>query len=1205
MNQAAAPARHPAYASSALRRFWTVFSGDASYHARRPLFWIWAFILVLGAWGMSTGTMTIQSGDSSVGGTKAWITSEFAVAKQLSILTVILYAFFVAIAAGMTIIQDSEWRLGDLLHATSLRPWEYVWGKFAAVLACTLGVLAIHVLAMVFYFQVLPGDAEKDIRGPFHALNYIRPALMFSLPIIVFLAGSSLAIGEWTRRPILVFVIPLGLLTIDAFFLWTWSPGWLDPRLNRAMMLVEPGGGRWLTETWLKVDRGVNFYNTAAILYDRAFLLSRLAFILLGLGAVSLSWRHFASTLRGHDSRASSRARTLPPESQSMAVPHQPLASLGMAGTRPGLLWGAWHVARIELAELVSSPGLYLFVPLILLETLGSSLVQVGYLDTPLLVTSGSFAVTTMAPLSTCVCLLLLWYTVDSLDRERSTRLVEMAHAAPIRTGSLLLGKAAALTAAGLAIILATGLAGVITILIQGRAPLEFRPFALVWGLLLVPTFLAWTSFVIAVHTITRNRYTTYAIGLAVIGFTAYRLLANEINWVGNWPIWSAVRWSDISVFELDRRALVLSRVLAVGLAIFFLALTVRFFRRREPDPTRMMHRLRPQALLATGLRLAPWALLPFVAGTWLALEIGWGHEGAVAKRQAKDYWRKNLNTYHDAPQPDLTHVDLELELFPATSRYRVTGTYDLVNPHDRPLREILLTGGLHWEQISWTLDGKPSTPSDRARLYVFTLPAPLAHGQPARIGFHHEGSFPRGISKRGAAAMEFILPSGVVLTSFQTSILPLLGFIDGFGVEDDNRAEAKEYTDNFYEGQTDSFVGTRSPFTTRVKITGPAEFALNSVGIKTADTEDAGRRTVVWESDHPVSFFNVVAGRWDVKRGAGTAVFYHPGHPYNVDEILGCLDASRKYFSQWFFAYPWKELKLSEFPALATYAQGFPTDISFSEGVGFLTANTPEIHFAFEVTAHEAAHQWWGNILTPGKGPGGNILSEGTANFSTILLVDQMKGLAARIDYCKRLEANYAKSRHPDSERPLVKIDGSRDGDTTVTYDKGGWVFWMLLNQMGREPALHGLQSFITAYHGNPDHPVLQDFLVVMRKFAPDSTAFDLFARQWFHEVVLPEYRLHEPSKTREGDHWKVSVRLENVGTGTMPVEVSATRGLRFDKTGQLSAEYREARATATVGKGQSQDLTITCPFEPESIIVDPDAQVLQLQRTSAFVKF
>ena len=66
-----------------------------------------------------------------------------------------------------------------------------------------------------------------------------------------------------------------------------------------------------------------------------------------------------------------------------------PLASLGMTTSRPGLIAGAWQVARVELTELRSSPGLYLFVPLILLQTLGTTLVAVGFLDTPLLITSG------------------------------------------------------------------------------------------------------------------------------------------------------------------------------------------------------------------------------------------------------------------------------------------------------------------------------------------------------------------------------------------------------------------------------------------------------------------------------------------------------------------------------------------------------------------------------------------------------------------------------------------------------------------------------------------------------------------------------------------------------------------------------------------------------------------------------------------------
>ena len=101
-----------------------------------------------------------------------------------------------------------------------------------------------------------------------------------------------------------------------------------------------------------------------------------------------------------------------------------------------------------------------------------------GFLDTPLLITSGTFAVNTMGVLTVCLCLLLLFYTVEALERERSTRLAAIAYATPIRTGSLFLGKGMAMIAVvGLAIILAVALAGVIVLLIQHKVGLELRPF--------------------------------------------------------------------------------------------------------------------------------------------------------------------------------------------------------------------------------------------------------------------------------------------------------------------------------------------------------------------------------------------------------------------------------------------------------------------------------------------------------------------------------------------------------------------------------------------------------------------------------------------------------------------------------------------------------------------------------------------------------
>jgi ABC-2 type transport system permease protein len=1195
------------------RRCWTIFSGDLAYQLRRPLFIVWALMLVLVALGFSGGKVRISSGDATVGGTKSFITSEFALGFQLSVLTILCYGFFVAVAAGMSIIQDEEWRLGELLHATPLRPGEYVWGKLASVLVASAFALGIHLAAMAFFFHVLPNAEAQEYRGAFATANYLKPALIFSVPTIVFFAGIAFAAGEWTRRPVAVYLLPVLIVLVEMFFLMDWSPSWLDPRLNRVLMLIDPSGFRWLNETWLKVDRGVHFYNEQPIPLDAGFVASRLALAALGLGAVAVSTWHFAAHLRGTKPgrRAARRWAATGPDSASASVDVRPaatvpLATLGMTIRPPGRLAGIWHVARVELAELRSSPGLYLFSPLLLLMTMSIALVESGFLDTSFLITPTRYAVNTMGTLATCSCLLLMFYTVESLERERTTRLAAILQAAPIRSGSVLLGKVTALAVVAAAIVLTVGLGGVIAILVQQQVRVSVGPFLIYWGLLLVPTIALWIAFVMAAHAITQSRYMTYALAIGVLELTGYLLNTDRINWVGNWPLWGAVRASDMSVLELDRAALVLSRLMAIGLAIFFGLVAARWYRRREPDATRIIHRLRPRALAGTALRLAPWALLPVVAGTWLAVDVGRGREGGAAKKQEKDYWRKNLATFRDARSPGLRRVELHLDLFPERSGYHARGTYELVNDLEKPLRQVWLTGGPHWEKLAWTRDGEPYQPEDRARLYVFT-PAGgvLAPGRSMTIGFEHEGTFPPGISRKSASAEEFILPSAVVLTSFRPTVAPMLGFFDDIGVDEENRQDAKEYPDDFYEGQTDSFTGAaRSPFATRITITGPADFTLNSVGTRVEDSVKDGRRTAVWVSEHPVSFFNVVAGRWAVERGEGTAVFYQPGHPYNIPEMRRALDGARRYYSDWFFAFPWGELKLSEFPNLASYAQGFPTDITFSEGIGFLTESTPQIHAAFEITAHEAAHQWWGNILVPGKGPGGVLLAEGTSHFSAILLVEQVYGLNARIDFCKRLEASYATDRQADSERPLVKLESDRPGDVTAIYDKGGWVFWMLLDHMGRDRALEGMRAFFKEYHGNPDHPVLQDFLAVMRRFAADREAFDAFARQWFHQVVVPEYRITSPTKALKGSSWELTARVENAGTGRMPVEVAAARGERFAKDGSPDPQYREVRTTITLDRGEARDVLIACPFEPDRVIVDPDAKVLQLRRNSAPAK-
>ncbi len=1198
-----------------------IFRRTFAHNARRPLFWVLIAAVALTAWGLAQGNVQISSGSSDTGGIKAWMTSEFSLSIIVALVVCLYYSFFVAVGAGMIVVQDDDDRVGELLHATPLTTREYVWGKWLAVLATFLAILALELGFHVISQHMLAGAEQAELVGPFRGANYIVPALVLGVPQIVLVAGVTFLLGTWTRRAIPVFFFPAALLLVSAFFLWTWNPSWIKadfPALDHWLMWIDPAGLRWLNHTWLDVDRGVEFYNTARVVFDPGFAASRGAMVLVGLLAVHLAERRFHRTLRGtRTSRKTLKVRE--PEAVVIRAP-TPLAGLAMSSRPPSLLAGTVAAARVELRELWSQAGLYLFVPLILLQTLGTALVRVGPFDTPLLSTSGTLAAESFNTLTLLVCLLLAFYTVESLERERARRLGAILYATPLRTTSLLLGKSIANSLVGAVILVAAFMACAVALAIQGRAPLEIRPFVLIWGCLLLPTFFAWSAFVSAVFSLCQNRYASYAIALGTLILSGYQQVKGHTNWVSNWDLWSAVRWSDIGPLELDRSALILNRLLWISAGLALAAFAVRLFPRRASDASKTLLRLRPAALARATLRFAPFLILPVTLATVLDRRVESGREGKALEKAGKDYWRKNFATWKDAPAPSIRDVVLDARIQPPEQRYEVEGSYELVNDHDRALRQFVVTPGPHMREKTWTLDGTKVEPEDRSGLLVFTPEAAIEPGATVRLGFTFTGRLPNGISKNGAGMSEFILPSGVVLTSFGPGFVPSVGFLEGVGVDKDNRYDAKEYPEDFYEGVTRSAFGNNSSCTTHITLHVPEEYTANSVGELVSENIADGVRTAVWQSDYPVEFFNVVCGRWAVRRGEGTAVYYHPAHAWNLDEIVSALDAARRCYSEWFGPYPWKELKLSEFASHATYAQGFPTDITFSEGIGFLAKSDPRSRVAFLVTAHEAAHQWWGNLLVPGKGPGGDILSEGMSHFSTLLLIDAIRGERERIEFAKRIETRYGERRQVDSERPLYKLDGSRDGDETVTYDKGGWVFWMLLQHMGRERALAGLREFLSRYHHQPDHPVLQDFVATMREFATDAPAFDAFTKQWFEQVVVPEYKLSDARSQAQDGQWQVTVTLTNKGTGSMPIEVCAARGTRFpesdepdpiegtvqaaEKPTKPEETYREVRATLVLGAGESQTITLTADFEPERVLVDPDCLVLQLRREQALAE-
>ena len=389
--------------------------------------------------------MQIASGDSSVGGTKAWVTSEFAFARALMALMALLYGFFGSIAAAWRWSRDDEaqGRATCCCRRRSGRPstcGASSWRSSPASCAPSASICSSPSSSTT----CCPTRRRWRSAGRSTWPTTCGRPWSSALPTLVFYLGVSFFLGERWRRPVTVFLFPIALLLLCGFFLWSWAPTWLDLRINQFLMLIDPSGFRWINETWIKLDRGAGFYNTARVGIDLPFLLSRLAFLGVGLLGVVLAQRHLAAHLQGQTSSAGDGTRrwfrrrnaTLeasPGEAggtttgattgvtTGAVVPFpRSLADLRMRTGGAGLVQGTLEVAGTELRNLLASPGLYLFGVLILVQTLGNSLIALGPFQTELLITPGEAAVQSMETLSLLLGLLLMFYTVESIERERA-----------------------------------------------------------------------------------------------------------------------------------------------------------------------------------------------------------------------------------------------------------------------------------------------------------------------------------------------------------------------------------------------------------------------------------------------------------------------------------------------------------------------------------------------------------------------------------------------------------------------------------------------------------------------------------------------------------------------------------------------------------------------------------------------------------------
>jgi ABC-2 type transport system permease protein len=1146
---------------------------------RSPLWWGMVGLALVAVLFINPAAM-IPTGGQAVGGVRPYSNSPLALAQSFALGGLLFHTFLATLLSGLAVIRDRETRVSDLLLSTPLGPAGYNLGTLAGILF-SLGLVAvIHTILALLWVQLGPLVGGDSVLGPFRPGAYLAAGLACLLPGLLACGALGFLAAGLTRASLSVYACAALLLALGMAGLSPRSLSGILTPLQGLLDLSDIWGTRWLAEQVFIPGRSVEYYNQAALPPGGSRTGARLVPWLLV--PLALLGGILGQLARRQGPRTLPWARLFGPgpvrenrELRGAVRPASETPDTGREGPEPGLWTVARESLRLELELVLFRPLAWLLLPLGGLLALDHGQSLRGVFDSRPLLTATGLGTGLAGLLTVLACLLLAWHQVEAAQRARRQGLAPMRDCRPVSPLGLLLGRQLAglllvlMPLAGAGAACAWMLAGQ-----PGGTGGSILPLVMLWGGLLLPGLLFWSALVNALAVAFESRSAAWLAAFLGLAATAALFFTARLDWLRNWPLWGVFHGGEVAVFQADTGPLALNRGLVLLVALLLNLWILLRGRLRE------CWRL----LVLPALALAGCALV-------LAVGMHRGYQGSEARLRDELYWTLN----HDGPaalavgrHPRALHLEAEVRIDPDRSRLEVRGFYRLQPRDSTPVADLAFTLMPVDEGPRYWVNGVPCDTEDRSGLFLLTPADPLPAGREIRVDFEYAGRVPRGWSRRGGPRSQFILPGGLALGMLEQPFLPLPGYQPERGRPDD---EAGGTLRDTRAGPLAPVMGGHGRFTARITVDAPEGYTVNGVGHLAGREHRQGRTVSTWECRTPVSYLNLAGGPLELRQGEGVAVYYHPGHEANLEELVHTLEAARLWYSRWFLPCPWPELKLTELPALAASAQGYPGNIPFPEDLGFLTRSEGHTRLPAVVAAHEVAHQWWGNLLTPAQAPGADLLIEGAAHYSAARLLEELHGAAARDSFLLELERVWGRERRPESEGALLEMENhGLPAEETVFYNKGAWVLWMLELELGRPAMEEGLGRFFRHFAGEERPPRIRDLLETLRPLAADTASFDGFVQTWFARPSAPEFGWSGIRLDHTRGTWRLQAVLEQRGSGTVDPRVELRDG--------QGRPLGERTQVAGLAGGESRSLAWTLDRPPARLVVDPDRQILQLHR-------
>lgn len=500
----------------------------------------------------------------------------------------------------------------------------------------------------------------------------------------------------------------------------------------------------------------------------------------------------------------------------------------------------------------------------------------------------------------------------------------------------------------------------------------------------------------------------------------------------------------------------------------------------------------------------------------------------------------------------DLLHVELRLVLDVPARRIAGEVSFDTRSRRDR-CSEILLdlVDSLRVTEVTW--EGSPVTFEHSRRLLRLFPDPPLGREEEARFTVRYDGHPPRDGMLGLAFEEQGDPPRPLVSTLSET-----------------HAAAGWWPCKNI----------TWDKFTLDAFFTVPEPLAVISNGILIGVAPGpGGTRTYHWREDYPIATYLVFLSAteyvsWgDVYRTADSSftvpiMYYaYPGSEARAraawartPEMIGALAAR---FGE--YPFPREKYGIAEFNWGGAMEHQTCTSYGTYNLIYSVASNE-------RVMAHELAHQWWGDLVSPATWDD-MWLNEGFAVYGEAVWAEHLGGRAGYTAYMRDIGGH---SFDGPLMPPIYRF-------SATVYFKGGWVLHMLRGVLGDSTFFHTLGEYQKAYaHG----PASTEGLQTICERSSGRDLQDFFS-SWVYGSGMPVYEAVWTWRP-EGSNGGGSVALELRQVQNEPVFVMPL---------PIVFNFSAAPPETLVTWNSAREEAFTFRFDrcPDEMQVDPEDWVLK----------